>query len=37
MANRDHITRLKKGVATWNVWRDKKPYILSGPPRRETP
>jgi uncharacterized protein YjbI with pentapeptide repeats len=33
MANDDHIAQLKKGVASWNAWRDENPRIrpdLSG-------
>jgi uncharacterized protein YjbI with pentapeptide repeats len=27
MANDEHITLLKQGVATWNAWRDANPSI----------
>jgi pentapeptide repeat protein len=27
MANDEHVAMLKKGVAAWNAWRRKNPYI----------
>ncbi|MFN2215622.1 MAG: pentapeptide repeat-containing protein [Anaerolineales bacterium] len=27
MSNKDHLKILKKGVETWNRWRNKHPYI----------
>jgi hypothetical protein len=28
MANREHIRKLKEGVAAWNKWREQKPQLI---------